>query len=156
MTAPPSPAHGVLRLLNTADGRVLCLAGHVDGGLVDAFLRHYGREPARIDGIDGGSVTTLSAQAAELVRDHDTLQLRVHAALGSSPTRDFHEVWLIDPDDVTKMVALGNLADASDAVLPVPAGTDLNRYRLVDVSDEPHDGNATHSGRSLLRGTLTN
>ena len=70
MTAPPSPAHGVLRLLNTADGRVLCLAGDVDGGLVDAFLRHYGREPARIDGIDGGSVTSLSAQAAELVRDH--------------------------------------------------------------------------------------
>ena len=71
-------------------------------------------------------------------------------------TTGFHEVWLIDPDDVTKMVALGNLADQSDVVLPVPAGTDLNRYRLVDVSDEPHDGDATHSGRSLLRGTLTN
>jgi hypothetical protein len=40
-------------------------------------------------------------------------------------------------------------------VLTVPPGTDLNRYRLVDVSDEPHDGDATHSGKSLLRGTLT-
>ena len=76
MTAPPPPAHGVVRLLNTADGRVLCLAGDVDGPLVDAFLRHYGREPARIDGIDGGSVTTLSAQAAELVRDHVELAWR--------------------------------------------------------------------------------
>ncbi|WP_433824506.1 anti-sigma factor [Actinoplanes sp. CA-015351] len=70
-------------------------------------------------------------------------------------TTGFHEVWLIDPDDVTKMVALGTLPDAADVVLPVPPGTDLNRYRLVDVSDEPHDGDATHSGRSLLRGTLT-
>jgi hypothetical protein len=50
-------------------------------------------------------------------------------------TTGFHEVWLIDPDDTTKMVALGNLLDKSDAVLPVPPGTDLNRYRLVDVSD---------------------
>ena len=49
---------------------MLCLAGDVDGTVVAAFLRHYGREPARIDGIDGGSVTTLSAPAAELVRDH--------------------------------------------------------------------------------------
>jgi hypothetical protein len=39
--------------------------------------------------------------------------------------------------------------------LPVPPGTDLNRFRLVDISDEPHDGDSTHSGRSLLRGTLT-
>lgn len=70
-------------------------------------------------------------------------------------TTGFHEVWLIDPDDLTKMVALGSLSDQADAVLPVPPGTDLNRYRLVDVSDEPHDGDASHSGRSLLRGTLT-
>ncbi|WP_250031422.1 anti-sigma factor [Paractinoplanes maris] len=70
-------------------------------------------------------------------------------------TTGFHEVWLIDPDDLTRMVALGNLGDRPDEVLPVPAGVDMNRYSLVDVSDEPHDGDATHSGRSLLRGTLT-
>ncbi|WP_433797191.1 anti-sigma factor [Actinoplanes sp. CA-252034] len=70
-------------------------------------------------------------------------------------TTGFHEVWLLDPDDPTKMVALGNLSDQRRVVLPVPPGTDLNRFRLVDVSDEPHDGDATHSGNSLLRGTLT-
>lgn len=70
-------------------------------------------------------------------------------------TTGFHEVWLIDPDDLSKMVALGNLTDRPDVVLPVPPGTDLNRYRLVDISDEPHDGDSSHSGRSLLRGTLT-
>jgi anti-sigma-K factor RskA len=70
-------------------------------------------------------------------------------------TSGFHEVWLLDPDTPGKMVAVGNLPGKAEAVLTVPAGTDLNRYRLVDVSDEPHDGDATHSGKSLLRGTLT-
>jgi hypothetical protein len=63
-------ARGVVRLLNTADGRVLCLAGAVDAAVVASFLRHYGREPARIDAIDAGSVTTLSAPALDLVLDH--------------------------------------------------------------------------------------
>ncbi len=74
MTSSPLPspaaARGVIRLLNTAGGRVLCLAGEVDGAAVDAHLRRYGREPMRIDGIDAGSVTSLSAPALDLVLDH--------------------------------------------------------------------------------------
>lgn len=73
MTPPLSagPAvRGVVRLLNTAGGRVLCLAGAVDGRTVEAFLQRYGREPARVDGIDTGSVTALSAEAVDLVLDH--------------------------------------------------------------------------------------
>jgi hypothetical protein len=64
------PSRGMVRLLNTAGGRVLCLAGQVDGDVVDSFLRRYGREPARIDGIDAGSATSLSPPAVELVLDH--------------------------------------------------------------------------------------
>ena len=70
---PPSTGpstRGIVRLLNTAGGRVLCLAGDVDSAAVEAFLRRYGREPARIDGLDAGSVTALSASALELVRAH--------------------------------------------------------------------------------------
>ena len=73
MTPPLSAgpgARGLVRLLNTAGGRVLCLAGAVDGPVVDAFLRRYGREPVRVDGIDAGSVTSLSAPALDLVLDH--------------------------------------------------------------------------------------
>ena len=61
---------GVARLLNTAGGRVLCLAGDVDEAAVDAFLVRYGREPARIDGLDARSVTGLSTPALALVHDH--------------------------------------------------------------------------------------
>ena len=59
-----------MRLLNTAGGRVLCLAGEVDEPAVEAFLVRYGREPARIDRIDAGSVTSLSPSGVALLRDH--------------------------------------------------------------------------------------
>lgn len=68
---PDGPtARGVIRLLNTAGGRVLCLAGEVDGTAVQSFLRRYGREPVRVEGIDAGSVTCLSGPALDLVLDH--------------------------------------------------------------------------------------
>ena len=67
---PPAPVRGLVRLLNTADGRALCLAGAVDAGAVAAFQQRYGREPARIEVLDAGSVTSLSGAALELVRDH--------------------------------------------------------------------------------------
>lgn len=69
MTAAPGPI-GVVRLLNTAGGRVLCLAGAVDAASVEVHLRRYGREPMPVDGIDAGSVTALSAAAVDLVVDH--------------------------------------------------------------------------------------
>jgi ABC-type transporter Mla MlaB component len=73
VSAPPSPgpaARGIVRLLNTAGGRMLVLAGEVDGPVVDSFHRRYGLEPARIDGIDAGSVTRFSAPAFDLLLDH--------------------------------------------------------------------------------------
>ncbi|MBB4741546.1 anti-sigma-K factor RskA [Actinoplanes octamycinicus] len=141
----------MLPVLAAAAAVVLAVAGTV---VVDRFVS---RPPAKqvaaratlsplptVPASAGGSVTVLTD--GDMRIDVRNLPL----------TTGFHEVWLIDPDDLTKMVALGNLTDRADAVLPVPPGTDLNRYRLVDISDEPHDGDAAHSGRSLLRGTLTN
>jgi hypothetical protein len=70
--APPAPVggRGVVRLLNTAGGRVLCLAGEVDAATVAAHVQRYGREPMPVDGIDAGSVTGLSMPALDLVLDH--------------------------------------------------------------------------------------
>ncbi|TFV57273.1 hypothetical protein E4P41_14790 [Geodermatophilus sp. DF01-2] len=74
MTAeiPDSPVtrRGVVRLLNTTGGRLLCLAGSVDAAAVDSFWRRYGREPARVDRIDARSVTALSEPGLELLLDH--------------------------------------------------------------------------------------
>jgi hypothetical protein len=65
-----SERSGIVRLLNTASGRALCLAGAVDADAVDAFWRRYGREPAPVDVIDVRSATWLSSPALELVHDH--------------------------------------------------------------------------------------
>jgi hypothetical protein len=83
-------------------------------------------------------------------------QLRL--AVANLPlTTGYYEIWLLNPDDTTKMLSIGNLPGrAGDVTLPIPPGTDLNMYRLVDISAEAHDGNSAHSGDSLLRGTLTN
>ena len=70
MPSPDPAARGVVRLLNTSGGGVLVLAGEVDGTVVESFHRRYGREPARVAGIDAGSVTSLSAAGLELLRDH--------------------------------------------------------------------------------------
>jgi hypothetical protein len=99
-----------------------------------------------------------TAQGAAQVVDGSGLRLDVR---NLPLTTGYYEVWLIDPDDTTKMMAMGNLpraalSGAEDVVLPLPPGADLNRYRLVDVSAEAYDGDAAHSGKSLLRGTLTN
>ncbi len=70
---------------------------------------------------------------------------------------DYLEVWLIDAA-TGGMVSLGPLIPqtpgGATASLGVPAGVDVATYAVVDVSAEPPDGDPTHSGVSLLRGTL--
>ncbi|XVU22961.1 anti-sigma factor [Actinoplanes sp. CA-054009] len=137
-------------LLAAAAAAVLAVAG------VIAVDRLTGRAPAQ-QVTARATLTPLATVPPNAGGDVEVFsdgQLRIDVR-NLPLTTGFHEVWLLDPDRPGKMVALGNLSDQPDAVLPVPPGTDLNRFRLVDVSDEPHDGDATHSGRSLLRGTLT-
>jgi hypothetical protein len=110
---------------------------------------------ASLDRLGGAPVT---AEGGAQVLGGDRLRLNVR---NLPLTNGYYEVWLIDPDDTKKMMAMGNLSGAAlsgaaDVVLPLPPGADLNRYRLVDVSAETYDGDAAHSGKSLLRGTLTN
>ncbi len=70
----------------------------------------------------------------------------------TTPTGDFQEVWLIDRD-VVGMVSLGPL-EGSSGQFVIPAGVDVALFPVVDVSLEPVDGVPTHSGNSIVRGTL--
>lgn len=74
---------------------------------------------------------------------------------GLPSTEDgYLEAWLIDPD-TGGIVSLGTIDPSVDLVqLAVPEELDATTYSLVDVSVEPYDGDPTHSGASLLRGTL--
>ncbi|HQY32896.1 anti-sigma factor [Actinotalea sp.] len=71
---------------------------------------------------------------------------------GPAADGSFHEVWLIDRD-VTRLVSLGILVGDSGQ-FTVPPGLDLDDFAVVDVSDEPMDGDPSHSGDSIIRGVL--
>ncbi|WP_154795064.1 anti-sigma factor [Occultella kanbiaonis] len=65
----------------------------------------------------------------------------------------FREVWLIDVE-LQRLISLGILVGESGE-FAVPAGVDVAEFPIVDVSDEPFDGDPAHSGDSIVRGELT-
>jgi hypothetical protein len=90
--------------------------------------------------------------SAELVDTPTGTQLVLDVS-GLSEGEGFYEVWLIDPETFA-MVGLGALP-GSRGTFPVPAGLDLSRYTIVDVSIEPYDGDPLHSKDSIVRGQLS-
>lgn len=70
----------------------------------------------------------------------------------SDAAQGYREVWLLAPD-AASMVSLGTM-EGTEARFELPADLDLSRYPVVDISDEPYDGDPAHSGDSILRGQL--
>ena len=110
---------------------------------------------------DGGSVVASTqleplpdenaSGRAEVRQAADVRSLQVD--LDAPPLADgYYEVWVMQPDAV-RMVPVG-VVHRGDTVLPLPEGLDLGEYPLVDVSIEPIDGDPTHSGVSVARGSL--
>ena len=67
------------------------------------------------------------------------------------------ELWLIEPDadgNPVDLVSIGVIDPENPGDFEVPAGYDPDEFFVVDISVEPRDGDATHSGRSILRGPL--
>lgn len=77
----------------------------------------------------------------------------LEVSLNKDEAKGYQEVWLIAPD-LSKLVSLG-VMNSTSGTFPVPSGLDLSQYPVVDVSDEPMDGNPAHSTVSIARGTLT-
>ena len=110
---------------------------------------------------DPDNFDALGAQAragANLVADRGSHSVViVDAALPAPEAGTDLEVWLIRPDaegNVADLVSLGVVDPADPGSLEVPSGYDPGTYFVVDISVEPRDGNAGHSGRSILRGPL--
>jgi hypothetical protein len=89
---------------------------------------------------------------AELVEADGRLQLDMPLPTADLPATDgFYEVWLIDTE-IQRLISLGPVRP--DATYAVPGGIDYRDFPIVDVSSPP-DGDPTHSGDSILRGTLS-
>ncbi len=118
---------------------------------------------ARADlGYDAAAFDRLGENASasvELIDDEGALSI-AFATVDLPATVDEPadlELWLIETDDeggVADLVSLG-IIDATDRTFRVPAGYDPDVYSVVDISVEPRDGDAQHSGRSILRGQLS-
>ena len=102
---------------------------------------------AELAPVDQHSATG-SARVVEAKDGQRTLEVQVN----KNEARGYQEVWLIAPD-LSKLVSLGVMTSDS-GTFPVPAGLNLSDYPIVDVSDEPVDGNPAHSSVSIVRGTL--
>lgn len=95
-----------------------------------------------------------AAEGSATVEEHADGSLSVNVRLSADAAADtYREVWLITAD-ASALVSLGVL-DGESATFAVPSGVDLRDYVLVDVSQEPVDGDPSHSGDSIVRGELT-
>jgi hypothetical protein len=104
---------------------------------------------------DGQAATGRPAGIAVVAEQNGKRQLIVQAAsLTPSGRREAYEVWLYNsPRDARSVGA--QVTDARGTYQgagPLPAN--FERYRFIDVSREPIDRNAAHSGDSVLRGRV--
>lgn len=95
---------------------------------------------------------TDSTGTAELAQT-STGERVLRVSLETRATGDgVREVWLLT-ETVDGLISLG-LLDGTQGEFVVPDSVDLERFSIVDVSQEPLDGDPTHSGDSIVRGPL--
>jgi anti-sigma-K factor RskA len=122
-----------------------------DGILATATLAY---DPVIFD-----SLGATAAAGANLVSEDGRLTVKlIDVVLPSPEVGNDLEVWLIQPDgegNVVDLVSLGVVSPTNPEGLEVPPSHDPAVYFIVDISVEPRDGDTGHSGRSILRGALT-
>lgn len=126
---------------------IVATGGDDDAVLASAELVH---QP------DFDPLGTDAEATARLVERDGGFEIRLDDAVLPDPDTNDLELWLIAAaDDGSLDVQPVSLVDPdSPGTYAVPAGLDPDVYSIVDISIEPRDGDATHSGRSILRGTL--
>jgi anti-sigma factor RsiW len=165
----PGRAPGTPRRDAVPAGRRRRLGGPARRGALLGILAAAGLVTGLVAGIVGTSILTRPADPrvlaeAELEPFPDwqaSGTARVEEATSgdhqivvdiSAPVEGLREVWLIDPE-TSGLISLGLLSGVS-GTFSLPADLDLGRYSVVDVSQEPDDGNPAHSGNSIVRGAL--
>jgi len=98
--------------------------------------------------------------SASILTAGDTNAVRLDQTdLPAAPENEDLELWLIGVDSFGELTiqTLGVIDDPSDArAYEVPAEFDPDSFDtvLVDISFEPRDGDAAHSGASVVRGPV--
>lgn len=111
-------------------------------------------DPDRFDALGADAAANVS-----LVDDDGTLRVEIDRSDLPSPDGESAdlELWLIEPDadgNPVDLVSLGLIDPGDPGDFTVPDDYDPDVFFVVDISVEPRDGDASHSGRSILRGPL--
>jgi anti-sigma factor RsiW len=100
------------------------------------------------------AATTGDATAEARMRGAGDDQIMTMTARGlpHPPAGAYYEVWLVD--DAGQEFPVGVLAANGQGIWSLPADV-AARYRVIDVTLEPADGDPSRSDESVLRGTYT-
>ena len=160
---PPWPAEErparrrglLLRPVAAVAASVALLAAGVAGGLLLSSGEDDADAPAgtkvALGPVDGRGAGAAGQVSLGRGAGGGTADVRV-TGLKASDAGSFYELWLIG--DEGELVSLGSFRVPSSGVaeLSVPLPVDPERFRFVDVSREPDDGDPSHSKISVLRG----
>lgn len=147
--ATTSPRRQLQWLPLTVAAAVALVIGIGLGTVID--LDGGEQDPTMLASVELEPLTEDVAPRTATLREDDggrTITLDLDGLPG---TDGFHEVWLLNPE-TGALVSLGPVR--GDDVYAVPDTIDLVDLSVLDVSDEPRDGDPTHSGASLLRGEV--
>ncbi|HET8789274.1 MAG TPA: anti-sigma factor [Actinomycetes bacterium] len=146
--ASPDPPLGRRRgrwLLGAAAVLLALLLGV--GGYTVGRDRDAGRgRTVALAAITGGA----SAEARMRGAGDDQIMTMTARGLPRLPAGAYYEVWLVD--DAGKEFPVGVLAANGEGIWSLPAEVTA-RYRVIDVTLEPADGDPSRSAESVLRGT---
>lgn len=142
---------------------VAAAAGAVFGGLVMSATGSGDPSPtpgapqvvaqAQLAALPDG-VDTIGSGQALFEKDADGKDILVLDTQNLEQASGYYQVWLINPD-TSGLISLGTVGSgAQEVTFPVPAGVDPKDFSVVDISDEPLDGDPNHSKVSVLRGEL--
>jgi anti-sigma-K factor RskA len=127
----------------------LTVGGDDEEVVSTAVLQH---DPATFDPLGADSTAT-----ARLIEGGGHFELELTEADLPTLADDDLELWLIEPDQAGNPVDVQPVAvieSSRPGIYEVPDGLDPGSHYVVDISIEPRDGDAAHSGRSILRGPL--
>lgn len=126
------------------------------GAVGTAVLRDRGPEPVTVAMTslvdDGLQVATTAEGSAAVVCQDGACVVEIELTEVPDPGNAALELWVIDTN-VEGMHSLGEVR--SSGSYPLPDGVEFEDFPIVDISVEPRDGVAAHSGQSVLRGVLS-
>ncbi|WP_285115649.1 anti-sigma factor [Leifsonia sp. fls2-241-R2A-40a] len=148
----PARARRRWPVLAAAAAALVILAGIA---LVVSF-RPGGPEVQAQATLSGLPAWSTSNGQATMERESDgttVLAVQLDSPAVHSGTSDYREVWLMS-SDLTKAISVG-LLDGGTGRFTMPPNIAAADYPVIDISQQPLNGDPAHSGDSIVRGTLS-